>query len=84
MPAGGSLVADAVAPDLIANPPDRTDEGAFVAQIDFAPEVINIDVDDIGHGVKIELPNLFDNRSARDRLALMEDEELEQGKLLGT
>jgi hypothetical protein len=33
----------------------------------------NIDVDAIGHGVKIELPNLFDNRSARDGLALMED-----------
>jgi hypothetical protein len=68
---------------LIANATNRANKRAVIAGVDFAAEIVDVDIDDIGHGVKIEFPHLLDDRGARNGLALMAHEEFEEGELLG-
>jgi hypothetical protein len=80
----GELVGCPVATDLIADTPDRADEGAVIAGVHLAAKVIDIDVHDIRHGVEVELPDLLDDGRPCDRLSLMPHQEFEKCKFLGT
>jgi len=68
---------------LVADAADGADEWALVAGVDLAAEIVDVDVDNIGHGVKVQAPDLFNDGSARDGLAGVTHEKFEQGKFLG-
>jgi len=70
-------------PDLVAHTTDRADQRRIVAAIHLAAKVINVHVDYVRHGVTFELPNLFDNGRARNRLAHVAHQEFKQSKFLG-
>ena len=42
----------------VSTAPDGVDESAVMASIDFVPEIIDIDVDDVREGVKIKVPHV--------------------------
>ena len=69
--------------NLITNPADGSNEGAIVAEIDFAPKVVDINIDDIGHGVQIKLPDLLENRGAGNGLPRVAHEKFKQSIFLG-
>lgn len=69
--------------DLIANASNGANKWAVIAGVDFAAEIVDVDIHDIGHGVKIEFPHLLDDRGARNGLAFMAHEEFEEGEFLG-
>jgi hypothetical protein len=48
-----------IAADLVADATDSADQGAIGAGVYFAAEVIDIDVDDIGDGIPVDAPDLF-------------------------
>ena len=45
----------------VATAPDGVDESTVMASIDFVPEIIDIDVDDVREGVKIKVPHVLGN-----------------------
>ena len=51
--------------------------------IDLLAQVVNIDIDDIGEGLKIIAPDRIDNLRAREHLARMAHQVLQEGKLFG-
>src|SRR5713226_3956304 len=72
----------AVSANLVADAADRSNEGAVVTGIDLAAEIVDVDVHDVRHGVKIEFPYLLDNGSARNGLALVAHQEFQQSEFL--
>ena len=50
----------------VSTAPDGVDESAVMASIDFVPEIIDIDVDDVREGVKIKVPHVLGNHRARE------------------
>ncbi len=62
------LAAFGVFANLITNPADGSNEGRVITKIHFSPEVVDIDIHDVGHGVHIKPPDLLENRGAGDRL----------------
>src|SRR5437016_13762590 len=73
----------AISADLVANAANRSNEGALVSGIQFAAKIVDVYVDDIGHGVEIKFPDLLDNGGAGNGLALVAHQEFEQSKFLG-
>jgi hypothetical protein len=53
------------------------------APIHLAPEIVDVDIDDIGPGLGIHLPYLREQFSARDAFAGMLQQILKQRKLFG-
>src|SRR6266478_4458958 len=72
----------AVAADLIANAPDRSNQGPVVSGIHLAAKIIDVHVDDVRHGIKIEFPDLLDNSGAGNGLALVAHQEFKQSEFL--
>src|SRR5712692_256423 len=72
----------AVSANLVADAADRSNEGAVVAGVDLAAQIVNVNVHDVRHGVKIEFPYLLDNGSARNGLALVAHQEFQQSEFL--
>src|SRR5260370_23241765 len=72
----------AVAADLVAYATNRSNEGTVVSGIDLAAEIVNVNVHDIRHSVKIEFPDLLDNGSAGNGLALVAHQEFQQSEFL--
>ena len=54
----------AVSADLVADAANRSNQGAVVSGIHFAAQIVDIPIHDVGHGVKIEFPDLLDDGSA--------------------
>src|SRR5438309_435337 len=73
----------AISADLVANAANRSNEGALVSGIHFPAKIVDVHVDDIGHGVEIKFPDLFNNGGAGNGLALVAHQEFEQSKFLG-
>src|SRR5260370_41355921 len=74
----------AVSANLVADAANRSNEGAVVTGIDLAAEIVDVNVDDVRHGVKIEFPHLLDDGCAGNRLAFMAHQEFQQSKFLWT
>ncbi len=72
----------AVAADLIANAPDRSNQGPVVSGIHLAAKIIDVHVDDVRHRIKIEFPDLLNNGGAGNGLALVAHQEFKQSKFL--
>lgn len=72
-----------ISADLIADTANRSNEPAVMPKINFAAQVVDVDVDDIGHPIKAELPDLLDNVIAGYRLPFVSHQELEEGKFSG-
>src|SRR3989454_12845788 len=70
----------AVSADLVAYAANRSNEGTVVSGIDLAAEIVNVNVHDIRHSVKIEFPHLLDNGSAGNGLALVAHQEFQQSE----
>src|SRR5260370_6544644 len=51
--------------------------------IDLLTQVVNIDIDNIGEGLKIIAPDRIDNLRAREHLTRMVHQVLQEGKLFG-
>jgi len=54
-----------------------------MSEIHFPPEIVDVDIDDVRHGVQFELPDLLDNRGAGNRLARIAHEKFKKGIFLG-
>jgi hypothetical protein len=54
-----------------------------MAGINFAAQVVDVDVDYVGHSVEPELPDLLDNRTASHWLPFVSHQELEERKFPG-
>src|SRR5258707_15572547 len=74
----------AVATDLVTDAANRSNQRAVVSGIDLAAKIVDVHVDDVGHGIKIEFPNLLDNGSSGNRLALVAHQEFDQSELFRT
>ena len=72
----------AVSADLIAYAANGSNESAVVSGIHLAAKIIDVHVDDVGHGIKIEFPDLLDNSGAGNGLALVAHQEFKQSKFL--
>ena len=46
--------------------------------------IVGVDVDDVGHGVEVQAPDLFDDGGARYWLAGVAHQKFQQGRFLGT
>src|SRR6266436_9347528 len=69
--------------NLITNPTDGSNEGAIVAEINFVPRVVDINIDDVGHGAQIKLPDLLENRGAGNGLPRVAHEKFKESIFLG-
>ena len=56
------------AADLIANATPRTDQRVRRADIDFAAQIIHVDVNDVRDGVGVHAPDLFISSGGRPRV----------------
>src|SRR3989442_13666329 len=72
----------AVAADLVADAANRSNEGAVISGIHFAAKIVDVHVDDVGRGVKIKFPYLFDDGGAGNGLALVAQQEFQQREFL--
>jgi hypothetical protein len=70
------LYFGAVSANLIAHTSDRANQWMVITGIYFPTQLVNIDVDDVGHGVEIELPHLLDNRGSRHWLSRVAHQKL--------
>jgi hypothetical protein len=74
------------AADSVAGAADGLDELAVSrssAAIEFAADIVDIDVDDVGAGIGLELPDVGEQFGAGDVLAAAEHEVLEEGEFFG-
>src|ERR1700730_3316488 len=55
--------------DAKPDPADRVDEGVGLLTVDLAPDASDIDVDDVGRGVKMQIPYMLQQHRARHHLA---------------
>ena len=53
-----------------------------MASVHFSSQVVNVDVDDVRHGIEIQLPDLFDDRGAGNGLTRVAHEVFEQSVFL--
>src|SRR5258708_26866323 len=72
----------AVSANLVAEAANRSNESTVVTGIDLAAEIVDVNVDDVRHSVKIELPDLLDDGGAGNRLAFMAHQEFQQSEFL--
>jgi hypothetical protein len=79
---GGSLlfIPLSLFPQLIANVPNRVNEFAFKILIDFLPQVVDVNIHHIRHGVEGKIPDMLDNHGARHTPSRITHEIFEQGK----
>ena len=45
----------------VSNPPNRVNQSAFKVLVDLLTEIIDIDVNHIGHGIEMVIPDMFGN-----------------------
>src|SRR5262245_32323452 len=55
--------------DLITGGANEADQLPIVARVDLAANLVDVDVDDIGHTVDVQSPKLFDEGRAADGVA---------------
>jgi len=70
--------------DLIADSANGANEGTVGAGIEFLAQIVDVDIDDVGDGIRVQTPDLFNDGIARDGAAGVAQEILEQGIFLGT
>src|SRR5260370_32052695 len=73
----------AVSANLVAYAANRSNQGAVVSGIHFAAKIVDIDIHDVGHCIKIEFPDLLDDGGAGNGLALVAHQEFQQSEFLG-
>src|SRR5260370_10752834 len=78
-----SLSMAAVSANLVAYAANRSNQGAVVSGIHFAAKIVDIDIHDVGHCIKIEFPDLLDDGGSGNRLALVAHKEFKQSEFLG-
>jgi hypothetical protein len=49
-----------------------------MSEIHFPPKIVDVDIDDVRHGLQFKLPNLLDNRSAGNGLPRMAHEKFKE------
>jgi len=54
-----------------------------MSEIHFPPEIVDVDIDHVGHGVQFKLPDLLDNRGAGNGLPRMAHEKFKECIFLG-
>src|SRR2546427_9959687 len=74
--------AAAVAADLVAYAANRSNEGTVVSGINLPTQIVDVNVHDVRHGVKIEFPDLLDNGRAGNGLAFVAHQEFQQSEFL--
>ena len=79
----GGSAGIVIAADLIADAADGTNQGTIGAGINFAAQVVDIDIHDIGHGIAVHAPHFLNNGVARNRTAGVAQEKLQESVLLG-
>ena len=72
-----------VATDLVADTTDGADQRVIGARINFAAEIVNVDVDDVGDGIAVNAPDFLDDGRSRNGAARIPEQEFEQGVFLG-
>src|SRR5260370_30299399 len=72
----------AVATDLVADAANRSNQHAVVSGIALAAKIVDVHVDDVGHGIKIEFPDLFDNGGAGNGVSFVAHQEFKQREFL--
>src|SRR6266700_2247457 len=65
----------------VAHPAHRMQEGAVKATIDLAPEIADVDIDDIGITEEVEVPDVFGNLRAGKHVPGMAHEVFQEGEL---
>src|SRR5262249_22587583 len=60
--------------DAKADPADRVDERVGLRAVDLAADTSDIDIDDVGRGVKMQIPYVLQEHRPRHRLAGVADE----------
>src|SRR6202050_2556696 len=73
----------AVGSHLVAHAANGLNELGVRAQVDLLAQVIDVNVDHIGHGVERQVPHVLDNHGAGHILAGMPQEVFEQREFLG-
>src|SRR6266446_660793 len=72
----------AVSANLVADAANRSNQRAVVSGIDLAAKIVDVHVDDVGHGIKIEFPDLLDNGGAGNGLSFVAHQEFKQREFL--
>src|SRR4030042_812002 len=72
-----------VAPEYIPHPSDGMNKLLRGVHIYLAAQVVDIDIDDVGHGVKVVVPHVFRNHGPRHHPIGMAHEIFEQGIFFG-
>src|SRR5581483_9552477 len=70
--------------NLVTNSANRANQRPVEARINLSPQIVDVDVHDVRHGVELQLPDLFDDGVAGDGLPSMAHQEFKQGELLRT
>ena len=78
------LFLGTIATNLVADATDSANKRAIRAGINLAPQIIDINVDDIGDGFRMHSPNLLNNSGASDRSTRMAQEKFQECILLRT
>src|ERR1035441_8290521 len=69
--------------DHITDAPDRLDQLLLEAVVDFAPQVADIDVHDIGEAVVVHIPHMLHDHGAAQRTAAVAHQVFENAELFG-
>src|SRR5262245_474566 len=64
--------------DAIPNATDRVDKWVELSVVHFAADTPNIDVDDVGGGIEVEIPNVLQQHSPRNHPPLIANQILKQ------
>src|SRR5258708_13788110 len=67
--------------DAISDAADGMDQRIGLGIVDLAADAPDIDVDDVGGGIEMQVPDMLEQHRARDDAALIADEIFEQLKL---
>src|SRR5580704_18736575 len=63
--------------DAKPDPADRVDERVGLLTVDLAADASDVNVDDVGRGVKMQIPYMLQQHRARDHLAFVAHQILE-------
>src|SRR5579872_501651 len=67
----------------IAPSPDGPDGGGVEPTVELRPQAVDVDLDDVGGALPVGAPEVFVEHLARDHLAAVTHQELQQAELRG-
>jgi hypothetical protein len=72
-----------IAAYLVANTADSADYGAVGSGIDFAPEIVSVDVHHVRDGISVNAPDLFDDCCVGHRMTGIPQQKFEESVFVG-